>query len=108
MALEAFAAGVPVIVSPGVNLAREIEAAGAGWMAEDTDTLAGLLATVCAAPADLRARGGAARQWAERYRWPQVTRALMTLYADIAGRAVRADRLGAEAERSVVATGGRL
>jgi glycosyltransferase involved in cell wall biosynthesis len=31
--MEALAAGVPVLVSPHVNLADEIEAAGAGWIA---------------------------------------------------------------------------
>ena len=105
--VEAMAAGVPVIVSPGVNLALEIEAAEAGWVAR-AETLAESLAAVCASPAEIRARGAAARQWAEQYRWPRVTRALLDLYADVAGRAERAERAATDARRSLVATDGRF
>jgi glycosyltransferase involved in cell wall biosynthesis len=102
--VEAMAAGVPVIVSPGVNLAGEIEAAGGGWVAS-AERLAALVGEVCASPAEIRTRGAAARQWAERYRWPHVTRALLSLYADITGRA---GVVASGATPSVAATGGRL
>jgi glycosyltransferase involved in cell wall biosynthesis len=105
--VEAMAAGVPVIVSPGVNLAGDIVAAGAGWMATP-DTLTTMLAEACGAPTALRARGTAARQWAERYRWREVTPALLALYADVAGRGGGwADRATDDGVRSFAASGGR-
>jgi len=59
-AVEALACGVPVIVSPHVNIAPEIEAAGAGWVAPlERDALERSLADVLS-DAEGRKRRGAA------------------------------------------------
>jgi glycosyltransferase involved in cell wall biosynthesis len=82
--VEAMACGTPVLVSPGVNLADEILAAGAGWVAGNA--LAPFSAAVDAAladPAELERRGGRARELAQAYRWPAVSAALETVYADV-------------------------
>ena len=44
--VEAMAAGTPVVITPGVNLAPEIDAAGAGWIVE-LDQLSDTLAEGC-------------------------------------------------------------
>jgi glycosyltransferase involved in cell wall biosynthesis len=79
--VEAMAAGVPVIASRGVNLAAEIDAAGAGWLAGDTPAaLALTLAAVARDPEERARRGSAARHFAERFRWAVVSRELIATY----------------------------
>jgi glycosyltransferase involved in cell wall biosynthesis len=82
--VEAMAAGVPAIVTPGVNLAKEIAEAGAGWVAERTAS--GLTESLGAALGDRRAlaeRGRAARVHAERFRWSVVAAQLRTGYLQV-------------------------
>lgn len=87
--VEAMAAGVPVVVSPGVDIAARIAAAGAGLVAERTpeataDALARLLADADAAEA-MGARG---RRFVDDAFAPAaVGRQLTALYRDAAGTA---------------------
>lgn len=80
--LEATARGVPVLVSPHVNLAQEIEAAGAGWIVELDRPGAGL-ASVLADESELARRGEAAHQFSLAYSWQRTGRELAALYRQI-------------------------
>lgn len=82
---EAMACGVPVLVSPQVNLAEEIEAAGAGWVAPlDREGLARALAEALS-DAGARAARGAAGQGLvlERFTWPSVAARLADVYRSL-------------------------
>lgn len=80
--VEAMAGGVPVLLTPHVNLASEIRLAEAGWVAD----LSGLKDELAAALKDegerLR-RGKAAYEFAKRYSWERVGRDLADLYKEI-------------------------
>jgi glycosyltransferase involved in cell wall biosynthesis len=83
--VEALACGVPVLVSPHVNLAPEIEAAGAGWVAPlEREALESTL-TDTLRDADERARRGAAGRELVRHRftWDAVADQLAALYSAI-------------------------
>ena len=87
-ALEAMAHGVPVLVTPEVNLAPEIEAVKAGWVFKREalkEGLDGLLADQAdrAKQADRAVRGRAAYEFAKRYSWEQVGKNLINLYEEI-------------------------
>lgn len=82
--MEAMASGVPALVSPGVNLAEDIEASRAGWVVpRDMAALAEQLKAIARDPADRMRRGGAARQLADTYRWRRSAEALVDLYRSI-------------------------
>jgi glycosyltransferase involved in cell wall biosynthesis len=88
-AVEAMAAGVPVLLSPGVNLVDDIVSASAGWKAERTlpawtDALAAALNN----PDELVRRGQQARAFADQYRWPAVARRLSAVYENVIARSV--------------------
>jgi glycosyltransferase involved in cell wall biosynthesis len=88
--VEALACGVPVIVSPHVNLAPEIEAAGAGWVAPmERGALEHALAETLR-DADGRARRGAAGRELvrSRFSWDAVAGQLDSVYDAISKRAV--------------------
>jgi glycosyltransferase involved in cell wall biosynthesis len=76
---EAMASGVPAMVSPGVNLAADIVAAGAGWVSA-REHFAEALGAALASPAICRERGRHARAYAEQFRWPQVGVRLLEIY----------------------------
>jgi glycosyltransferase involved in cell wall biosynthesis len=79
--VEAMAAGVPAVVTPGVNLARDIDGARAGWVSGDeSGALLELLRSVLLDPDELRLRGRQARSFALRYRWTRVASELTALY----------------------------
>jgi glycosyltransferase involved in cell wall biosynthesis len=85
--VEALACGVPAVVTPGVNLASEIVAAGAGWAVERS--VADIAAGVQHAITDSAERGrrvAAARTFAQRFRWRAVGRALLDFYATVSSR----------------------
>ena len=93
--VEAMAAGVPALVTPGVNLAREIEAAGAGWVVpHDAAALAARLRGIMTDAADCVVRGTAARGLAERFRWSECVRQLAAFYEDVLAGGGRAARHG--------------
>ena len=78
---EALAASVPVIITRGVNLAADVEGAGAGWLVDrSVEALTGLLRRVMSDPIELEHRGRAGRLMAERFRWPAIAKELIAMY----------------------------
>ena len=85
---EALACGVPVLVTRHVNLAAEIEAAGAGWVAplERSALLASLLEALQHKDERLR-RGARGRELARtRFNWSAVATELGELYRAVGSR----------------------
>jgi glycosyltransferase involved in cell wall biosynthesis len=83
-ALEAMAAGVPVILTPGCNLPQTVER-GAGLIVErDVEPLAGALQTLMG-DAAMRARMGiAARAWMTRdFAWPAMAARMVAFYQTV-------------------------
>lgn len=80
--MEAMARGVPVLVTPEVNLAREIQAAGAGW-AVDLNGLENGLAVVLNDETERARRGKAAHHFARQYSWQRTAAELAALYRQI-------------------------
>jgi len=87
-AAESLACGVPVIVSDHVNLARQIEAAGAGWVASlDRASLSSALLEALSNDKERERRGLAGRRLAQKeFSWSGVARDLIGLYARVAGK----------------------
>lgn len=85
--VEAMAAGVPVLVTSGVNLSGDVAAAGAGWVVGDSRAaLASALRAAFADDERRRTRGEAARRLAQQFSWPQSAGRLIELYAEMAAR----------------------
>lgn len=85
--MEAMAQSVPVLVSPNVNLAAEIAAANAGWIAPiDQAALVKTLAEALADKDELVRRGRAGLQLSLRYSWENSARALADLYRTVIQR----------------------
>jgi len=85
--LEAAAAGVPSVVSDGVQLAATLRSADAAWVtgADQASVRAGLESAMCDAP--LRAqRAAAALAVARRFSWAAVAAQLSALYCRIGSR----------------------
>lgn len=81
---EAMACGVPVVVTPGVNLAAEVAAADAGWAVERSpEALAAALYTAVADGPERARRGLAARQLAEQFRWAVIGQTLAAFYGTV-------------------------
>jgi glycosyltransferase involved in cell wall biosynthesis len=79
---EAMAAGCPVVVTSRVNLAEDINTAGAGWIAsEEPHALGDALRDAVGNATERESRGRAARILAERYRWTRVAAELAAAYA---------------------------
>jgi glycosyltransferase involved in cell wall biosynthesis len=82
--MEALARSVPVLISPHVNLAGEIESANAGWIAPvETLALSETLAKAFSNPEELAKRGKAGKSLSQRYSWERVAKDLAELYTDI-------------------------
>jgi glycosyltransferase involved in cell wall biosynthesis len=82
--MESMACGIPVLVSPQVNLAPEIEAARAGWIAEvEKDSLESALAEALSSDEERNRRGAAGLALANNFAWPVVAAKLAELYAAI-------------------------
>jgi len=84
--IEAMACGVPVLVSPHVNLAPEIAAANAGWVTPQnagniTDTLAEALSD----KPECQRRGNNGRKLAGSFAAETVAAELITLYRSLIG-----------------------
>ena len=80
--LEAMARGVPVLLSPQIDLSREIEAAGAGWIVERDELTEGLAAALSDGDERTR-RGKAAHVFAQRYSWEKTATKLIDLYEEV-------------------------
>lgn len=85
--LEAMAAGLPVILSPGCNLPEVVDA-GAGWVVEPAiDALANALTALFADEARLGQMAEAARAWVQaRFTWARVGQQLEAVYRVVLGR----------------------
>lgn len=82
--MEALGHSVPVLVSPHVNVAAEIAAANAGWIAAvETEALATSLSEALADEAELERRGRAGKALSLKYSWENSARALAKLYREI-------------------------
>jgi glycosyltransferase involved in cell wall biosynthesis len=85
--MEALGHSVPVLVSPNVNLATEIVAANAGWVAAlDEDALSAKLSEALSDEKELRKRGRAGKQLSQKYSWENAARELIELYKEILTR----------------------
>ena len=80
--LEAMARGVPVMLTPQVNLAPEIEAAEAGWIVARDQLTAGLAAAL-SDETGRALRGKAAQVFAQRYSWKKTAADLIDLYEEV-------------------------
>src|SRR5262245_16229977 len=84
--IEAMAYGVPVLVSPQVNLAPEIEKAGAGWVAElSKEKFARALAEALGSERERKHKGDKARALAQNFAAPIVARRLLDLNRSFIG-----------------------
>jgi len=86
-AVEAMACGVPVLVSDRMDLADEIQTAGAGWVTLlSSHAMAQKLAAALSSADDRATRGAAGRQLVlARYTWPKVAAQLLALYGVAVG-----------------------
>ena len=83
--MEALARAVPVLISPHVNLAGEIEAANAGWIAPvEEHALTETLAAALSDRQELAKRGKAGKSVSASYSWERVATDLAELYIEIA------------------------
>jgi len=83
--IEAMACGVPVLVSPHVNLAPEIEKAGAGWVAAlGENELTNVLAEALGNEQERWRRGNNGRELAGGYGAAKVAIKLIDLYRTLA------------------------
>jgi glycosyltransferase involved in cell wall biosynthesis len=95
-AIEALAAGVPVVVSDGVQIAPWVQDAGAGWVSgPGLDDLAAILRGAMTEENERRMRGEAGRRLAARFTWPSIAADLVRLYEGVLAPAGR--RLASEA-----------
>lgn len=79
--VEALAAGCPCVISPGVNISAEIEAAAAAAVAEASPArFASAIVRLLADPAGAAAMGERAAQYARRYDWDAVAPQMIGMY----------------------------
>jgi glycosyltransferase involved in cell wall biosynthesis len=84
--LEALSQGVPVLVSPEVNLAEEIKRAGAGWIsAVDKSALAETLASALSNEEERIKRGAAGKKFSQNFEWDVIAEKLEDMYVSLAG-----------------------
>ncbi|MTJ53674.1 glycosyltransferase, partial [Anabaena sp. UHCC 0253] len=83
--LEALAAGIPVIVTPGVALADMIAEQQLGCVAElNIDAIATSIQQILAYPQEAKTTGDRARQFIlENYTWDRVASKMVSVYQDI-------------------------
>ena len=83
--IEALAAGLPVLVSPAVNLAGEIERAAAGMVSETAPEKFGGALSDLLDDEDRRSQlGESARQFARAYDWDALAPRIVALYEQAA------------------------
>lgn len=73
--VEALAYGLPAFVTPGSNMAKEIESADAGWITScDTENIKETFRKVIRERGALNKKGANALHLAERYRWNNIAK----------------------------------
>ena len=88
--MEALGHSVPVLVSPNVNLATEIVAANAGWVAAlDQDALEARLFEALSDDDELIRRGRAGKQLSQKYSWENTAKGLIDLYEEISRKGAK-------------------
>jgi glycosyltransferase involved in cell wall biosynthesis len=86
-ALEAMAAGLPIVITTAVNIARDVESAGAGCVISlDADQIGGEIHRLLEHPEHRRQLSRRAVSFAERYDWSNVAPALIDMYETVAAR----------------------
>ena len=79
--MESLACGIPVLISPHVNLAPDIRAAGAGWIAAVCkEAIESTLAEALGSESERRKRGKAGRNLALNFAWPVIAERLCDAY----------------------------
>ena len=82
--VEAMACGVPVLASPQVGLAPEVEAAGAGWICNaERETLRQTLAGIFGDEVERQRRAAASSLLAARFESSNVAEALIRVYESL-------------------------
>lgn len=83
--LEALAAGIPVIVTPGVALADMIADENLGYVTEqDVNAIATSIEKILAQPVEAKSMGDRARQFIlENYTWDSIASKMVSVYQDI-------------------------
>jgi glycosyltransferase involved in cell wall biosynthesis len=85
--MEALAAGIPALISPHVNLAEEVKAATAGWIASvNKVSLEEALVQALGSDEERARRGESGRTLADSFVWPAVAARLVDLYASVVQR----------------------
>jgi glycosyltransferase involved in cell wall biosynthesis len=96
--IEAMAAGVPIVVSPAVNLAPAIEAANAGIVCDRTpEAFSSAIAALLQSESRRSSLSDRAREFARAYDWDGVAERLIEMYVAAAGN----DRLAHERTEAV-------
>jgi glycosyltransferase involved in cell wall biosynthesis len=92
---EGLACGVPAIVSPHVNLAGDIEAAGAGWVTGlDPHEIEKTLKSAMNDAGERQRRGEAGREFVTRnFGWPKIATELVRLYQQVAAHSTNVAKL---------------
>jgi glycosyltransferase involved in cell wall biosynthesis len=82
--MEALACGVPVLVSPHVNLSEEIGAEKAGWIsAIGRAPIEAALKEALGSELERTNRGSAGKTLSARFTWSEVARQLVIVYSDV-------------------------
>jgi glycosyltransferase involved in cell wall biosynthesis len=82
--LEALSRGVPVIVSPEVNLAKDIDTARAGWIsAVDVSALVKCLAEALSNEEERIKRGCAGKSFSRNFEWNKIAEGLESMYVSV-------------------------
>ena len=83
--VEALAAGLPVVITPGVPLANVVEREGVGYVTTlDVERIASSIAGALHSPEARKGMGERARQLvAEQYSWDKIALELIAVYEDI-------------------------
>jgi glycosyltransferase involved in cell wall biosynthesis len=79
--IESLSYGVPVLISPHVNLAPDVQSAGAGWIsANDKYSIKTALAEALGSETERRRRGDAGLNLARNFAWPVIAERLCVAY----------------------------
>ncbi len=82
-AAEALMAGTPVLLSPGVALAADVAAAGAGVICEPTPEELSVCLERCLQPPSAEMRQAARKLAETKYGWPAISRQLIQHYEEV-------------------------